>query len=74
MPRAVSLLCFRSLPPRAPADARWRQSVEQLRSRVGIAVGDGGCVSQREPVYCVAPRGLAGFGACYIVLIHGERP
>ena len=33
MPRAISLPCFRPLPPRAPADARWRQSVEQLRAR-----------------------------------------
>ena len=33
MPRAVSLPSFRPLPPRAPADARWRQSVEQLRAR-----------------------------------------
>ena len=29
-----------------------------------------GGVSQREPVYCVAPRGLAGFGARYTVLIQ----
>ena len=33
MPRAFSLPSFRPLPPRAPADARWRQSVEQLRAR-----------------------------------------
>ena len=33
MPRAVSLPSFRPLPPRAPADARWRQSVDQLRAR-----------------------------------------
>ena len=33
-----------------------------------------GGVSQREPVYCDAPRGLAGFGARYTVLIHGGRP
>ena len=33
MPRAVSLPCFRPLPPRAPANARWRQAVEQLRAR-----------------------------------------
>ena len=32
MPRAVSLPSFRPLPPRAPADARWRHSVEQLRA------------------------------------------
>ena len=33
MPHAVSLPCFRLLPPRAPADARWHQAVEQLRAR-----------------------------------------
>ena len=33
MPRAVTLPSFRPLPPRAPADARWRQSVDQLRAK-----------------------------------------
>ena len=33
MPRAVTLPCFRPLPPRAPVDARLRQAVEQLRAR-----------------------------------------
>ena len=33
MPRAVSLPCFRPLPPRAPVDAHWHQAVERLRAR-----------------------------------------
>ena len=34
MPRTVSLPTYRPMPPRAPADARWRRLVDQLRARV----------------------------------------